>query len=67
MRLSKDDDGAGESSSITTQRKMLLSYAKDNGFSVGGEYVEACDIIEPTELALHVKVWLCLSSTLHIQ
>ena len=40
MRLSKDDDKGGESSSITTQRKMLLSYAKENKFIVYNEYVD---------------------------
>lgn len=40
MRLSKDDDGVLESSSITTQRKMLYSYAEENSFPVYGEYVD---------------------------
>ena len=40
MRLSKDDDGTSESASITTQRKMLRSYAADQGFQVFDEYVE---------------------------
>lgn len=40
MRLSKDDDGLTESSSISTQRKMLLSFAKESGFSVYDEYVD---------------------------
>lgn len=40
MRLSKDDDGSTESASISTQRKMLLSYAKENGFHVYDEYVD---------------------------
>ena len=31
MRLSKDDDGAAESASITTQRQMLRSYAAERG------------------------------------
>lgn len=39
MRLSRDD-GAGESASISTQRKMLHSYAKEHGFEVYGEYVD---------------------------
>ena len=45
MRLSKDDDKGGESSSITTQRRMLLSYAKENSFIVYKEYVDAAVII----------------------
>ena len=40
MRLSKDDEGAEESSSITTQRKMLLSYAKEHNFLVYDEYID---------------------------
>ena len=40
MRLSKDDDGPGESSSISTQRKMLCSYAMENGFDIYREYVD---------------------------
>ncbi|MDR0923721.1 MAG: recombinase family protein [Hungatella sp.] len=40
MRLSKDDDSTGESSSISTQRKMLCSYAIENGFEIYGEYVD---------------------------
>ncbi|MFR3728713.1 recombinase family protein [Lacrimispora sp.] len=39
MRLSKDD-GAGESASISTQRKMLRSYAKEHGFEIYREYVD---------------------------
>lgn len=40
MRLSKDDDGAGESSSISTQRKMLCSYAMEHDFEIYREYVD---------------------------
>ncbi len=40
MRLSKDDEGSGESASITTQRKMLRSFASENGFAVHDEYVD---------------------------
>ncbi len=40
MRLSKDDDGTSESASIMTQRKMLRSYAADQGFQVFDEYVD---------------------------
>ena len=39
MRLSKDD-GVGESSSITTQRKILRAYAEEHGFSVYDEYID---------------------------
>ena len=40
MRLSKDDEGTGESSSIMTQRKMLTAYAKANHYPIYGEYVD---------------------------
>lgn len=40
MRLSKDDDGTGESSSIGNQRKMLRSYAIENDFEIYEEYVD---------------------------
>ena len=45
MRLSRDDDGATESASISTQRKMLRSYAAEHGFVVYEEYVDAAVII----------------------
>jgi len=40
MRLSKDDDSISESSSISTQRKMLLSFVKENKFNIYDEYVD---------------------------
>lgn len=40
LRLSKDDEGAGESSSIGTQRSILQDYARTHGFSVVDEYVD---------------------------
>nr|WP_312579622.1 recombinase family protein [Sedimentibacter sp.] len=40
MRLSKDDDGVSESSSITTQRKMLKAYAKENNLIIYDEYID---------------------------
>lgn len=40
MRLSKDDDGVCESASIGTQRKMLRSFAAENGFLIYDEYVD---------------------------
>ncbi len=40
MRLSKDDDGVKESASISTQRKMLRSYAKENEYAVFDEYID---------------------------
>ena len=40
LRLSRDDEGAGESSSISTQRSILQEYAKTHGLSVADEYVD---------------------------
>ena len=40
MRLSKDDYNKEESSSITTQRKILTSFAKENSFKIVDEYVD---------------------------
>lgn len=40
MRLSKDDDGVGESSSIGTQRKMLRCFSDENHFIVHDEYID---------------------------
>lgn len=40
LRLSKDDEGAGESSSITNQRSILQEYARVHGFVVLQEYVD---------------------------
>ena len=40
MRLSKDDEGTEESASISAQRKLLRSYALENGFSIYSEYVD---------------------------
>lgn len=40
MRLSKDDERTAESASISAQRKLLRSYALENGFSIYSEYVD---------------------------
>lgn len=40
MRLSKDDDGAKESVSITTQKKMLMAYAKENSYTIYDTYID---------------------------
>ena len=39
-RLSKDDENAGESSSIINQKKMLVSYAIENGFNHYSYYID---------------------------
>ena len=40
LRLSRDDQGAGESQSITNQRALLTAYAREHGCTVAGEYVD---------------------------
>lgn len=40
MRLSKDDEGSGESSSITNQRNLLAAYAKEHGYLIYDDYVD---------------------------
>ena len=39
-RLSRDDELYGESSSISTQRKMLRDFATEQGFHIVGEYID---------------------------
>lgn len=40
LRLSRDDDNAGESNSIATQRMMLRHYAEQNHLFVVDEYID---------------------------
>lgn len=40
MRLSRDDENAGESVSIGTQRMILNAYAQEHSFTVQDEYVD---------------------------
>ncbi len=40
LRLSKDDENSGESSSISTQRNILQEFAKAHNIIVMGEYVD---------------------------
>lgn len=40
LRLSKDDEGSGESASITNQRSILRAFAKENSIPVAGEYID---------------------------
>ncbi len=40
MRLSKDDEGAIESASISVQRKILRSYAEEYGYTIFNEYID---------------------------
>ena len=40
LRLSRDDEGRGESESIQSQRQILRSYAREKGWILGREYVD---------------------------
>ncbi len=40
LRLSRDDEGAGESNSISTQRMMLRRFAEQNNLFVVDEYID---------------------------
>lgn len=40
MRLSRDDEKAGESLSIENQRNILRRYAEENGGEIVGEYID---------------------------
>lgn len=40
MRISRDDEGSGESASITTQRKILTDYAAANHLLPAEEYID---------------------------
>ena len=40
LRLSKDDERAGESLSIENQRRILLNYVNENGWTLYDEYVD---------------------------
>ena len=40
LRLSQEDERAGESLSIDNQRKILRKYAEDRGFEIYGEYID---------------------------
>ena len=40
LRLSKDDERAGESISIENQRLMLTKYVEEKGWKIVGEYVD---------------------------
>lgn len=40
LRLSRDDDTAGESNSIATQRMMLRRFAEQNHLQIVDEYID---------------------------
>ena len=44
-RLSQEDERAGESLSIENQKKILEKYARENGFEIINEYIDATVII----------------------
>ena len=41
LRLSKDDERAGESLSIENQRRILTNYVREQGWTIYDEYVDA--------------------------
>ena len=41
MRLSRDDERAGESLSIENQRTILTRYIEEQGWTVYDEYIDA--------------------------
>ena len=45
MRLSRDDEGYGDSISIETQRTILRKFAQDNQLRIYDEYIDATVII----------------------
>lgn len=45
LRLSKDDERAGESLSIENQRRILTNYVREQGWTIYDEYVDATVII----------------------
>ena len=40
LRLSKDDERAGESLSIENQRRILTNYVREQGWTIYDEYVD---------------------------
>ena len=40
LRLSKDDERQGESLSIENQRRVLVNYVKEQGWTLVSEYVD---------------------------
>lgn len=40
LRLSRDDELQGESSSITSQRQLLTQYVRDKGWTIADEYID---------------------------
>lgn len=55
LRLSRDDENAGESNSIGTQRLMLRRYAEQNGLFVVDEYIDERYILGPGQKVLAVQ------------
>ena len=40
LRLSREDGDISESNSISNQRQIIKSYAKENGITISNEYVD---------------------------
>ena len=63
-RLSHEDELQGESNSISNQKRILETYAKQNGFSNLRWYTDATDIIglkqNPTNGRRFSPIFLCI-------
>ncbi len=50
LRISREDEESNQTSqSILNQKNFLTKYAIENGFNIIECYIEACDIIRPTQ------------------
>ena len=49
LRLSKEDELVGQSESIQNQRDFLTRHVLEQGWNIVDVYIEACEIIEPTQ------------------
>ena len=55
LRLSKDDERAGESVSIENQRLLLTQYVQEKGWDIREIYIEGADIIRPTQESSNIR------------
>ena len=60
-RLSHEDELQGESNSISNQKRILESYAKQNGFTNLQWYTDGSSIIGPSQKAFQCERFLVWS------
>lgn len=60
-RLSVDDANDGDSNSIQNQKKILLNYAKENGYTNYQFFVDGSSIIGPSQKAFQCERFLVWS------